>query len=84
MKFSDNNMLTRRIFVGTSIALAFAASAGSSTIPSDAFIPVDINMMTAKALLTLNYPGENDDKFSLSGLPEYFTGEIRQSGLPWV
>ena len=32
MKFGDNNMLTRRTFIGTSIALALAAKAGTSTI----------------------------------------------------
>lgn len=32
MKFRDNNTLTRRTFVGTSMALALAASAGCSTI----------------------------------------------------
>lgn len=31
MKFTDTNMLTRRTFVGASVALAFAAKAGSST-----------------------------------------------------
>ena len=32
MKFGNNNMITRRTFVGTSIALALAAKAGASTI----------------------------------------------------
>ncbi|MFT6956639.1 MAG: inosine-uridine nucleoside N-ribohydrolase [Halieaceae bacterium] len=35
MKVIDNNLLTRRTFVGTSIALAFAANAGTSAISGD-------------------------------------------------